>query len=279
MPACHNRRKSSLPLQGTPPCRNGVWGFFPEGKPLTELAIRVPCAAAAESGELDLEQIRAEFFRVGCVVVPGVLTQEQVTRLRAATDGYAADPNLAPKHSSHVHETFVLRRCHELDPIYGDMVKHPRIMSVVEAVLGAGAAFNALNVIRSEPGTAISRWHVDDLVEFPLPPDVPRFDARMRMPVFWMTVQVALSDIDTLENGPTQFVPFSHYSGRNPPTQDNPVFEGHGPTPVLCKAGDIYLTNHQCWHRGAPNLSNRVRYVMQLQYATRWADRRFKGLA
>jgi ectoine hydroxylase-related dioxygenase (phytanoyl-CoA dioxygenase family) len=46
---------------------------------------------------------------------------------------------------------------------------------------------------------------------------------------------------------------------------------------MLSKAGDVYLFNHQCWHRGAPNVSDRTRYVMQLQYAQRWADRRFKG--
>ena len=47
-------------------------------------------------------------------------------------------------------------------------------------------------------GQAIGRWHVDDVLEFPLPPHIPRFDARIGMPVFWMTVQVALSDIHHL---------------------------------------------------------------------------------
>jgi ectoine hydroxylase-related dioxygenase (phytanoyl-CoA dioxygenase family) len=135
--------------------------------------------------------------------------------------------------------------------------------------------FNAMNVIRNGPGQAIANWHVDDVLEFPLPPEVPHFDARIRMPVFWMTVQVALSDIDSLEHGPTQYVPASHYSGRKPSQVPELVFEGRGPEAVLCKAGDIYLTNHQTWHRGAPNVSDRVRYVMQVQYAQRWADRRF----
>jgi len=120
---------------------------------------------------------------------------------------------------------------------------------------------------------------VDDVLEFPLPEEIARFDARMRMPVFWMTVQVALSDIDGIEHGPTQFVPGSHYSGRQPNSQENPQFEEHDAQSVLCKAGDAYLTNHQCWHRGAPNLSNRTRYIMQLQYAQKWADARFKGAA
>ena len=114
-------------------------------------------------------------------------------------------------------------------------------------------------------------------MEIPLPDDVPRFDARMRMPVFWFTVQVALSDIETIEHGPTQYVPGSHYSGRRPPANEEPTFEGRGPKSVFCRAGDIYFTNHQTWHRGAPNTSGRVRYVMQVQYAQRWTVYRFSG--
>ena len=227
---------------------------------------------------VEITAIIDEFSREGCVVIPRVLTADEVAALRAKTDEWAANGDPASKHITYAGDhAFVLRYCHELDPVFAAMTSHPTILAVVEAVLGVNAKFNAMNVIRNGPGQAISRWHVDDVLEFPLPPDIPRFDARIRMPVFWMTVQVALSDIDELAHGPTQFVPASHYSGRKPP--ENLEFEGRGPESVLCKAGDIYLTNHQCWHRGAPNLSDRVRYIMQVQYAQGWADRRFRGVA
>lgn len=224
-----------------------------------------------------LTAIAEEFFREGGVRIPNVLSAEEVTALRAKTDEYAANPATASKHLTYAANAFVLRYCQELDPIFNAMITHEQIYKVAEAVLGPDARFNAMNVIRNGQGQAISRWHVDDVLEFPLPPDIPRFDARIRMPVLWMTVQVALSDIDTIEHGPTQFVPRSHYSGRLPPEAIE--FEGQGPHSVFCKAGDIYLTNHQTWHRGAPNLSERVRYIMQIQYAKRWADRRFRGVA
>jgi ectoine hydroxylase-related dioxygenase (phytanoyl-CoA dioxygenase family) len=224
-----------------------------------------------------LTALTDEFFREGCVLIPKVLDAEMVDALRTKTDAYAASADPASKHHTFAGNAFVLRYCHELDPLFQAMTVHPAILQVVEAVLGPNARFNAMNVIRNGPGQAIARWHVDDVLEFPLPPEIPRFDARIRMPVFWMTVQVALSDIDAVEHGPTQFVPASHYSGRKPP--ETLEFEGRGPQSVFCKAGDIYLTNHQCWHRGAPNLSDRVRYIMQLQYAQGWADRRFRGVA
>lgn len=225
-------------------------------------------------------EIAEEFAREGCVVVPNVLSPEEVQLLRDLTDDYFQRRDEIPsQHVSYVGPVFVLRRGADLDPVFASLVTREPIHSLVTAVLGPQPRFNALNVIRNEPGTAISNWHVDDTVEFPLPESIPRFDARIRMPVFWFTVQVALSDIDALENGPTQYVPGSHYSGRNPVSQNDPVFEGQGPKEVLCKAGDIYFTNHQTWHRGSPNTSDRIRYVMQLQYAQRWADARFKGNA
>jgi ectoine hydroxylase-related dioxygenase (phytanoyl-CoA dioxygenase family) len=223
----------------------------------------------------DLSEIAEVFSREGCVVIPAVLTADEVNALRAKTDEFALKPDPASKHTSYAGNAFVLRYCERLDPVFHAMMTHKSILKVVEAVLGADARFNAMNVIRNGQGQAISHWHVDDVLEFPLPADIPRFDARIRMPVLWMTVQVALSDIDTIEQGPTQFVPASHYTGRKP--NESLMFEGHGPVSVFCKAGDIYLTNHQCWHRGAPNLSERVRYIMQIQYAQGWADRRFKG--
>ena len=124
-------------------------------------------------------------------------------------------------------------------------------------------------------------WHIDlsNYIEFRLPPEVPRHDPRIRMPVFWFSFQIALTDIESAEFGPTQFVPGSHYSGRLVPTQDNPIFEGRGPKDVLCKAGDIYLFNHQTWHRGSPNKSNRMRYLTQVQYCNGTMAQRFAGSA
>ena len=87
-------------------------------------------------------------------------------------------------------------------------------------------------------------------------------------------------------------------SGRSPPRDTpNPSFEGQGPFSMLCKAGDVYVQNPNCWHRGvsasalsassrkkclsgaaavqAPNTSERTRYLFQTQYAVDWAFRRF----
>ena len=102
-----------------------------------------------------------------------------------------------------------------------------------------------------------------------------RHDPRLRMPVFLLTVQIPLTDIPSDEFGPTQFVPKGHYSGRQPEDVKNPLFEGREPVSIHCKAGDIYLHNGQCWHRGAPNTSIRTRYLLQQAYGMRWVAQRF----
>jgi ectoine hydroxylase-related dioxygenase (phytanoyl-CoA dioxygenase family) len=113
--------------------------------------------------------------------------------------------------------------------------------------------------VRNAPGKAISTWHVDDanIVDFPLPPEVEGHDARAQMPVNWLSVQIPLSDVTTLENGPTEIVPGSQYSGRIPPSQsdDDLAFRGRGVERIFCRAGDAYLFNHQTWHRGRPLLA------------------------
>jgi ectoine hydroxylase-related dioxygenase (phytanoyl-CoA dioxygenase family) len=153
-------------------------------------------------------------------------------------------------------------------------VREP-ILSLAKAIVGERCKFVGQNVIRNPPGRAIAHWHVDDVVEFPLPPEIARHDPSVRMPVQWFTIQMALSDIEREEDGPTQVVPGSHYSGRRPNDDVNPVFDGRGPVSIFCKAGDIYLQNNQCWHRGAPNTGTRTRYIIQSQYAQRWAWMRF----
>jgi ectoine hydroxylase-related dioxygenase (phytanoyl-CoA dioxygenase family) len=45
----------------------------------------------------------------------------------------------------------------------------------------------------------------------------------------------------------------------------------------LCKAGDAYLFNHQLWHRGSTNRSDRRRYLMQNQYCRSWGPYRFNS--
>ena len=109
------------------------------------------------------------------------------------------------------------------------MLLREPILSLAEAIVGENCKFCGQNVLRNLPGLSIDRWHVDGSVHFPVTDEMPRHDPRLRMPVMWFTIQMALNDIDTIEEGPTQYVRVTHYSGRHPNDQDNPEFEGNKP--------------------------------------------------
>jgi hypothetical protein len=231
-------------------------------------------SAAGEAARLASVEL---FHRDGVAMLPGVFSREEAALLRSEADAIFADPELKEQHRHGLE--FVIARLYRGPDVFRQALARAPIPEVVDAILGPGCAVVGLNVIRNAPSQAVSHWHVDDTLELPLPPEVPRFDPRMRMPVTWLTVQVSLTDIETPEHGPMQYVAGSHYSGRRPNDPDHPSFEGCGPSSVYCRAGDAYLLNHQCWHRGAPNTSDRIRYVMQLQFGARWAIRRFTGTA
>lgn len=218
-------------------------------------------------------QVLEEFHRDGFALIPGVLSPGEIAALRQRSDEIFADPALAG--TKYIQSEFILRNTIELDPMFRQLLIRQPILDLAEAILGPDCKFCGQNVIRNRPGIAISRWHVDDVVEFPLSEGLERHDPRLRMPVLWFTVQMALSDIDSEADGPTQFVPGSHYAGRHPDDPDHPSFAGCGPVSVFCKAGDIYLQNNQCWHRGGPHSSPNMRYLLQSQYAARWAFTRF----
>lgn len=229
----------------------------------------------------DWRQALEVFRRDGIVLLRGLFDADTVARVRAITDR-AIDQKADDTYVQVVQSAPVLRNTQSLDPLFGELLVRPPLPELNLALLGPGYGFCGQNVIRSDRDQAISGWHVDGTVEFPISGGLTRHDARQFMPVFWYSVQIALSDILDPADGPTEVVPGSHYSGQHPPeackdpqTREVPSFEGQGPVPVLCRAGDAYLFNHQLWHRGAPNRSGKRRYLMQNQYCQAWLIRRF----
>jgi len=215
------------------------------------------------------------FHRVGVAKVPGVFSPEECGPLRDLTDRLAADPEILRNgHVTPVYDTMVLRHIQCLHPVFANLTVREPILGLARQIVGWNPKLCGMNVIRSHTEQAISRWHVDDLLENPLAPGQTRHDPSMRMPVLWFTVQIALTDIETHAQGPTEIVPGSHYSGRDVDV-NHLEFEGQGPTPIYCRAGDAYLFNHQTWHRGAPNTSPDTRYLMQIQYCRQWVFNRF----
>jgi ectoine hydroxylase-related dioxygenase (phytanoyl-CoA dioxygenase family) len=215
--------------------------------------------------ETERREIIDRFFRDGFAAVRAVLSPGECDFLRRRTDELADDPATRDT-VQHPGYSFVIINPLEHERAFADLFIREPIYSLVQDILGRECRFCGQTVIRNRPGQAVAHWHIDDILEYPLPESMPRWDARVRLPLTWLSVQVPLTDVTSPEDGPTEVVPGSQFSGRMSP-KEGPVFEGRGAEPIFCKAGDIYLFNHQVWHRGRPNTSQRTRYLLQLQYA------------
>jgi ectoine hydroxylase-related dioxygenase (phytanoyl-CoA dioxygenase family) len=221
----------------------------------------------------EMERLKADFFSDGFLHVPDVLSTREVEELKAGVDTVFSDEQW--RDNGNLYNDFIAVRLFEVALIFEQMLTREPIISLVESILGSDCHLIAQNVVRNAPGQAIDHFHVDDLLIFPIGAGMERHDARLTIPVFILTVQIPLTDITSLEYGPSQYIPGSHYSGRQPDDLHKPSFEGRQPVSLFCRAGDIYLHNGQCWHRGAPNTSCRTRYLFQLSYGMRWVSQRF----
>ena len=81
--------------------------------------------------------------------------------------------------------------------------------------------------------------------------------------------------VETVENGPTQTVARSHLFGARPP---DPIAGSDYAEQVVSNvgpAGSVIMFNNQVWHRGAPNTSDRVRFLGGMTYSQRLIAQRF----
>jgi ectoine hydroxylase-related dioxygenase (phytanoyl-CoA dioxygenase family) len=219
-----------------------------------------------------IKEVLGVYNREGCVLIPDIFSAEEVAAFKTAIDRVYDDPRAQ---TTNTFSRFVAMRLFEWNNLFRDTLVREPIIGLMEALLGADCHLISNNVVRNEPGQAIDTYHVDERLSFPLPESVARFDSRMTMPTTILNVQMPMTDLEAIEYGPTQYVPDSHYSGRHPNDKFDPTWEGRKGVTIFCKAGDIYLQNGQVWHRGAPNISSRTRYLLQQSYGTRMIAQRF----
>ena len=140
-----------------------------------------------------IQEIVAQFHRDGFYFFGPILRPAEIAALQAAMARKHADPALhADEEGDYIRGISLLRMC-EYDRNFRDLVAREPIVSLVEAILGPDCHLMSQNALRNEPGQGATSWHADDRVLFPLPDEVPRHDARIRVPCFIINNQFSLS--------------------------------------------------------------------------------------
>ena len=226
-------------------------------------------------GKAEMAHKVEEFYREGWLHLGNVLTGPEVKILREGMIRKYRDKRLYEDEEGDHIRGVSLMRMFEYHQSFRDLMVREPMASLAEAILGGDCHMMAMNALRTGQGEGITGWHVDMGPFFPCPDEIPRHDPRLRIPCYAFNALYPLTDIDSIENGSTQVVPGSHYSGRSPNRREEPEFEGRGPHSILAKAGDAYIFHNQLWHRGALNVSGRDRYIATVAYSQRFVAQRF----
>ena len=225
------------------------------------------------SGE-EIQQSAEAFIREGYVLIRGVLPPERCAAFRAEIDRIFRE--VPQDHPEQGYSAGLRVKLFHYSWLIAEHMDCSPVIEIVEKILGETCHLVSNNIVRNDKSWAISNWHVDEEVLFPLPEGVEH-DDRVVMPCLSLNSQWYLTDVGT-EDGPTQVVPYSHRSGRQPPKTEGdalPSYRGHPAVSLLARAGDVALQHAQVWHRGDVVRSEKTRYMLQYSYGKRCFAQRF----
>jgi ectoine hydroxylase-related dioxygenase (phytanoyl-CoA dioxygenase family) len=202
------------------------------------------------------------FHRDGYVFIPDVLPPELCDTLRGDLERQLVgdDSNTACR-----------TRMFETSRANLDLFDLEPIVTLAEAILGEDRIYgtNTAHVVhnnsfRTKNGGGWSGWHQDDSAHFVCTDGKP--PTNIHLPCLLMTCNYYLTDQETAQHCCGQVIPGSHKWGLQLPSElkgtqwEDQIVSCGG------KKGSAMVFNCQVYHRGAPNLSDRTRYVTQVTY-------------
>jgi ectoine hydroxylase-related dioxygenase (phytanoyl-CoA dioxygenase family) len=135
-----------------------------------------------------------------------------------------------------------------------ELVAHPAVLELVDAVLDAPCLLSANIAINVHPGETAQLLHPDDGYC-----SVPRPRRPMGVSAVWAI------DEFTAENGATEVLPGSHLFGSGPIAATDPRIR-----PIEMSPGSVVVFLGTTLHRGGANRSDGVRLGITPQYCQPW---------
>src|SRR5437667_6898833 len=216
---------------------------------LAALGVRDDTMTQAEKDRLD---------RDGFLLLPDMLTAEQVTRFGARLDELLAEEG--EDAGKEVHQEAGTDRLANLvnkDAMFEVCYTHPRLLAAVAHIFRRDFRFNSLNSRSALPGQGHQGFH-------------PDFGRAVEPGEYFVCNSAWLLDDFTETNGPTRVVPGSHRSGKLPKDEMADPREPHPrEIQVLAPAGSVFVFNSHVWHSGTRNNTDKPRRVIHSSFTRR----------
>jgi phytanoyl-CoA hydroxylase len=216
-----------------------------------------------------------QYNETGAIVVPDILTEDEVQRLRRVTDEFVERARTVTAHNeiydledSHTPENPRVRRiktAHLHHPEYARLVRHPKIVAVLQDLWGPDIRFDTAKLnLKSAGFGAPVEWHQDWAF-------YPHTNDNLA------AVGVMFDDME-LANGPLMILPGSHRGPIHDHHTDGVFCGAMNPTrgdvdygraiPLIGKAGSITVHHVRAVHGSAPNVSDNDRRLLLFQFRT-----------
>jgi ectoine hydroxylase-related dioxygenase (phytanoyl-CoA dioxygenase family) len=201
-----------------------------------------------------------ELAEHGFCVVPDVLSASELACVRSALScaielaakGRAGtfNPMLDPNANN-----IRVNNLPDFDPLFVDLLRHPRALPIVRDHLGADAYVSNFTANVALPGSGSMRLHSDQALIIPGP-----WVASAAMNIIW-----CLDDIHA-DNGATRYLPGSHRCR----TLDEVPTDAMERLQSFCApAGAIIAMEGRLWHTSGPNSTRNERRALLFAYYTR----------
>ena len=203
------------------------------------------------------------FFEAnGYLVVRDALDPELLARVRAAADAaearWRADGSLPGVRRHDLEQVLGIL---EYDPVFLEVLEHPRIFPLVRELLGPDVMMLDHDYFLSPPGATVRRaWHYDEKF-----PGVYHPRSRLLVKVFYV-----LQDIPD-NGGATLILPGSHVFPPGLPLGNTEAPEDlPGAVAMTLPAGSAYLMAGRSYHSAGNNYSSIYRRLLILTYGHKW---------
>ena len=195
----------------------------------------------------------------GFVVIPGLLSPEQISALHGELDNLPLRSTDYSEHQKGCADVW-RRDC----PVAIDLIANPPIVDFLTDLFGDDLICTSCTLGSSEPGHPGIAIHTDSQ-----PYGSKIFGVQASSPIL-ARVLYYLDDL-TPDCSPFKVIPRSHLSMHRDASPYGRLLSHPDELMVTCKAGSAAIINQKVFHGNFPNHSDRPRRMLAIAYRPAWA--------